>query len=82
MIMTITNLSATVPLVVGYPLNDTLAGAAAAVIGVSMADLMFGEDRGDPAYKRLDMHVQKGEATVALAADADDATVIDAANEL
>jgi hypothetical protein len=82
MIMTVTNLSSTDALEVGFPINRTIAASGNVALGVSMADLLFGEDQGDPAYKRLDELVRKGLATVAVAADPNDANVLDEANEL
>jgi hypothetical protein len=82
MIMTVTNLSATDPLVVGFPINRTIPASGNVALGVSVRDLMFGEDIGDPAYKRLDELARKGLATVAVAVDANDNNVLDKANEL
>jgi len=85
MIATITNLLA-VPLEVGYPFNVTLTenGGAAdnAVLGLSERDLQFGEDQGDPAWKRLNLLKQIGSVTLTLAADAVSTDVQDEANAI
>jgi hypothetical protein len=85
MIVTITNQLA-VPLTVGYPFNVTLTengGAAdAAALGMTVHDLVEGDAKGDPAYKRIDRLRQIGSLTVAVAVDANDNNILDEANEL
>ena len=85
MILTVVNQLAT-SLAVGYPISLTLGpnggGADTAALGVSMEDLLRGEDFGNPAYKRLNLLEQEGKATVAIGVDADDENVLDEANEL
>jgi len=85
MIMTITNLSSTTALSVGFrKLIDTtsIAASGAATFGVSMADLFAQADAGNPGWKYLDNLVKDGKATVAFAADANDVNVLDEANEV
>ena len=85
MLLTVVNQLAT-PLFVDFPVNVTLEANGGADTfgpqGVSMRDLMHGEDQGHPAWKRLDLHAQKGELTVTLVVDGDDANILDIANEL
>lgn len=84
MLVTITNQLA-VPLTVGFPFNVTLeasGGADAATLGMTIHDLVEGDVKGDPAYKRLDQLRQIGSLTVGVAVDANDANILDVANEL
>jgi len=85
MIITIENQLAE-PLDIGFPINRTLAANGDpgddVILGVSERDLMHGEDQGDPAYKRLQLLKQKGSITMSVAADSDDESIIDEANEL
>lgn len=85
MLLTVVNQLA-VPLTVDFPVGVTLEASGGADTygphGVSMRDLMHGEDQGHPAWKRLDLHRQKGELTVAIIVDGDDANILDVANEL
>jgi len=85
MIITITNQLAT-NLTVGFPFNVTLGpnggGSDASALGMTVQDLVEGDVKGDPAYKRIDRLRQIGSLTVALAADANDANLLDEANEL
>lgn len=80
MLMTIENLLA-VPLDVGYPFNVTLTeagGSAPSVtLGVSERDLLFGEDQGDPAYKRLNRLKQIGSLAMSVAEDPDTTNLLD-----
>jgi hypothetical protein len=82
MIATVTNLSATDPVVVGHPFNVTIAASGNVALGVSMDDLLKGEDQGDAAYKRLNRQINIGEITVAFAADAESNDTLDAANAI
>lgn len=85
MIATVVNQLA-VPITIGFPFNRTLTENGGSddtlVLGVSERDLEFGEDQGDPAWKRLDRLRQIGSITLALAADANVTGVLDEANEL
>jgi len=85
MLLTVTNLLTT-ELAIGFPLNVTLTengGAKDAVtLGVSMRDLKEGEDKGDPAYKRLNLLRQDGSVTMTVAVDATTSDVLDEANEV
>lgn len=85
MIITIENQNAE-PLEVGFPINRTLAANGDpgddAILGVSMRDLMHGEDQGDPAWKRLNLLKQSGQITMSIAVDALDANILDQANEI
>lgn len=80
MIATVTNLSSTDAVVVPFPFNVTIAASGNVALGVSMADLFEGEDKGDSAWKRLDEMIHKGQISVAFAADAQAVGVVDAAN--
>jgi len=82
MIATVTNLSSTDAVVVPFPFNVTIAASGNVQLGVSMADLYEGEDKGDAAWKRLNDMIHKGQISVAFAADAQNVGVVDAANEV
>jgi hypothetical protein len=79
MFLTVTNLTAS-PLAVGFPVSRTLAASGdpgdSVTLGVSREDLLFGEDQGRPAFKELDMLVQKGKATVTVDADSLESSVM------
>lgn len=85
MLVTITNLLTT-KLTVGFPFNVTLdetGGAIPAVtLGMTVQDLVEGDVKGDPAYKRIDRLRQIGSVTIAVAVDPDDSNLLDDANEL
>ena len=85
MIITVQNQTAE-PLAIGFPLGvtlDALGGAADTFTGgVSMADLVEGEDKGDSAFKRLNLLKQEGKITMSIAVDANDDNILDEANEL
>lgn len=85
MILTIENQLA-VPLTIGFPINKTLGANGAADdqvdLGVSERDLQFGEDQGDPAWKRLNFLRQTGQITMSIAADANTTDIQDEANEI
>jgi len=86
MLMTITNLSSTDTLDIGFrgcvP-EQTLAASGNVVLGVSMSDLeKRGPVEGYSAAMYLDDLVKKGLASVAFAADPDDLNVEDEANEV
>lgn len=84
--MTITNNDAINPLVVDFRglLDRTTiaAGGGASIFGVSLFDLQYGEDTGNPAWKYLDNLVKQGDIVITFAADADQQSVVDAANEV
>ena len=85
MLVTITN-QLTTKLAVGFPFNVTLdetGGTTPAVtLGMTVQDLVEGDVKGDPAYKRIDRLRQIGSLVVAVAVDPDDANLLDVANEL
>ncbi len=81
MLLTVTN-NLAVAQTVGFPINRTLAAAASVQLGVSLRDLEHGEDVGDPAWRRLDALVRKGDLTLALAVDANETSILQAANTL
>lgn len=82
MLATFTNLSATDPVDVPHPLNETLAESAVVVRGISSEDLLFGHDKGDPAYKKLNKLIYEKKITVSIAADGQDRGVLDLADLL
>jgi len=86
MIMTITNNNATDALAVAFrkllPATTIAAGGGAATFGCTIFDLQAQEDKGNPAWKYLDYLVKKGDVVVAFAADANQQSVVDAANEV
>lgn len=70
MIATVTNLSATASVDVPFPFNRTLAPSGSFALGVNLADLNNGEEKGNPAWKPLNDMIKKGQITVAYADDA------------
>lgn len=85
MLLTIANLTAA-PLTIDYPFNRTLAAAGdpgdSLQLGVGIDDFVEGEDKGNPAYKRLNLLRQEGKVTLTLAALATDTSILEAANTL
>jgi hypothetical protein len=85
MIITITNQLATT-LDIGFPLNVTLGanggGSDSFTGGVSLQDLTEGNEKGDSAYKRLNLLKQNGSITMSIAVDPNDTDLLDQANEL
>lgn len=85
MILTVENQTAS-PLAIGFPINRTLGPNGDPddefVGGVSMEDLVFGEDQGDTAHKRLNLLKQQGDITMSIATDANEEGILDEANEL
>jgi hypothetical protein len=85
MIITVQNQTAA-ELAIGFPLGvtlDALGGAVDTFVGgVSMRDLVEGEDKGDSAFKRLNLLKQEGKITMSIAVDANDDNILDEANEL
>ena len=81
MLVTVTNLTAA-ELTLGYPFNTTLdasGGASPSVTGgVSDADLRQGEDKGDPAYKRLNLLKQQGKISIFIEGDPNSSNLLDA----
>lgn len=69
MLATVTNLSSTESVDVPFPFNVTLAASGVKVLGVNIADLNNGEEKGNPAYKQLNDMIKKKQITVAYAND-------------
>lgn len=84
--MTITNNDAVNALVVEHrgllPQTTIAAGGGAAIFGMTILDLLAQEDKGNPGWKYLDNLVKQGDIVVAFAADADQQSVVDAANQV
>lgn len=70
MIATVTNLSASASVDVPFPFNRTIAASGSVALGVNLADLTNGEEKGNPAWKPLNDMIKKGLITVAYADDA------------
>jgi hypothetical protein len=75
MIATIGNVSSTDAIPAGslpFPFDSLgeIAASGSVTTGVNEDDLMFGEDKGDPAWKRINQLIQNGEITVSFAAAA------------
>jgi NADPH:quinone reductase-like Zn-dependent oxidoreductase len=70
MIATVTNLSATDSVDVPFPFNRTLAASGSVALGVNLADLNNGEEKGNPAWKPLNDMIKKGQISVTYADDA------------
>ena len=79
MLATVTNLSASASVDVPFPFNRTLAPSGRVVLGVDLADLTNGEEKGNPAYKPLNDMIKKGQITVAYADDALTSNTLDRA---
>jgi len=86
MIMTITNNHATDALTVSFrkllPETTIAAAGGSEDFGVSILDLQAQHDKGNPAWKYLDSLIKTGVVAVTFAADANQQSVIDAANEV
>lgn len=86
MIMTITNNDPAVDLDVEFrkllPATTVAAGGGTADFGVTIFDLQAQEDKGNPAWKYLDWLIKKGTVAITFAADANQQSVVDAANEV
>lgn len=85
MLLTIENQTAE-DLEIGFPIARTLGPNGdpddAVTLGVSDADLRAGEDKGDPAYKRLDLLKQQGAITIAIAPDPSSTATLDSTSGL
>lgn len=75
MIATVTNLQSTAIEKGGLPfpfnqaaLDANGGGNDSVALGVNEHDLLYGEDFGDPAWKRLNLLVQEGKISVSFAA--------------
>lgn len=72
MLLTVTNLSSTAAVTVGYPVNQSIAASSSVTVGVSLDDLLFRREKGDPSYKAFNDQVKKGEISFSWAADANE----------
>lgn len=76
MLLTVTNLSATDAVSVGYPVNQSIAASSSVTVGVSLDDMLFRREKGDPAYKAFDDQVKKGEISFSWAPDANNTSLL------
>lgn len=76
MLLTVTNLSSTAAVSVGYPVNQSIAASGSVTVGVSLDDLLFRREKGDPAYKAFNDQVKRGDISFSWAADANESGLI------